>query len=203
MIMKYMQLSRRSTWLVITLLLICGAALLYPSQVSGTTTDQDQSLITHVLRYHSSEAGEVALIWGVNGWQMLPAAQRPADTTIVKSTNDVMQTPMQRTNDAFEVTLQVPAGSTIDYLFHITRARSGVKAEAWDFNRLPEQDFHTLIVANGVTDVPPTISLGQELFGGPADAMSQWVAALILLGMTLLIGCLGLRLYMRNPYVDF
>jgi hypothetical protein len=159
--------------------------------------------VTHVLRYNLSEAGEVALIWGVNGWHMLPEAQRPAGTTIVKTTSDVMQTPMKRTNGSFEVTLQVPAGSTIDYLFHITQARSGVKADAWDLNGVPERDFNTVIVANGVTDVPPTISLGQELFASTADTFSQWIAALILLCMTLLLAIIALRLYMRDLYMDF
>lgn len=200
--MKQLQISRGSAWLVITFLLVCGTAAFHPPHVSGATAYQEQPVVTHVLRYNSSEASEVALIWGVNGWQMLPEAQRPAGTTIVKTVNEVMQTPMNRTNGSFEATLQVPTGSTIEYIFHITRARSRVKAEAWDQNGL-ERNFYTVIVANGVTDVTPTISLGQELFASTADTSSQWIAALVTLGMTLLIGLVGLRFHTRNPYIDF
>src|SRR5688572_21639148 len=104
-----------SVWLVMTLLLVCGAAALRPPHAHGATAYQEQPLVTHVLRYNSSEASEVALIWGVDGWHMLPEAQRPLATTIIKTANEVMRTPMKRVNGLFEVTLQVPAGATINY----------------------------------------------------------------------------------------
>ena len=193
----------RPFWLVMALLLICGAAALRPQPASGATAYQEQPLVTHVLRYSLSEASEVALIWGVDGWHMLPEAQRPQGTTIIKTTSEVMQTPMRRVNGRFEVTLQAPAGTTINYIFHVTQARSGVKADAWDLNGVPERDFNTVIVANGVTDVTPTISLGQELFASTADTLSQWRSALILLCVTLLLAIIALRLYARDPYMDF
>jgi hypothetical protein len=68
---------------------------------------------------------------------------------------------------------------------------------------MPERDFYTVVVSNGVTNVQPTISLGQELLASGSDSISQWIAALTLLGMTLLIGYMILRLYARNPYIDF
>lgn len=189
--------------MVMTLLLICGAAALSPQHVSGATAYQEQPFVTHVLRYNSAEASEVALIWGVNYWQVLPEVQRPLGTTIIKTTSEVMQTPMHRVNGLFEVTLQAPAGTTINYIFHITRTRSGITADAWDLNGVPERDFNTVIVANGVTDVLATVSLGQDLFASPADTISQWVAALILLCVTLLIGIMALRFHTRNPYLEF
>jgi hypothetical protein len=199
--MRHFYISR---WLVcLSLLLVCGAAGLYPPRVSHAAAFQEQPLVSHVLRYTSPEASEVALIWGVNTWQLLPASQRPQGTTITKTTSEVMQTPMRSVNGVFEVTIQAPEGTTINYIFHITRTRSGVSVEAWDLNGMPERDFYTVAVSNGVTNIQPTISLGQELLASGSDAISQWIAALTLLGMTLLIGYVILRLYARNPFLDF
>jgi hypothetical protein len=178
-------------------------ALLCSPTASAVAAYQEQPLVNHVLRYSSWEASEVALVWGVNNWKLLPAAQRPQGTTIIKTISDVMRTPMRRVNGAFEVRVQAPAGATINYIFQITRTRSGVGAEAWDLNGVPERDFYTIAVANGVTDVQPTIWLGQELLASGADATSQWIGALVLLGLTVLIGWVSLRLYARNPYVDY
>ena len=194
---------RRPFWLVMMLLLVCGAVALRPPYVSGATAHQAQPFVTQVLRYDSSEAGEVALIWGVNDWHMLPEAQRPAGTTIIKTKSEVMRTPMKRVNDLFEVTLQAPAGTTINYIFHITRTRSGVSAEAWDLNGLPERDFQTVVAINGITEVAATISLGQQLFASTDDVSLQWISSLILVGITLLIGLVALRVRTRNPYLDF
>jgi len=110
---------------------------------------------------------------------------------------------MKRVNDLFEVTLQAPAGTTINYIFHITRTRSGVSAEAWDLNGLPERDFQTVVAINGVTEVAATISLGQQLFASTYDVSLQWISSLILAGITLLIGLVALRVRTRNPYLDF
>ena len=199
--MRRLSISRWLVWLLP--LLVCGSAGLYPPQASGAAASQEQPFVSHVLRYSSSEASEVGLVWGVNNWQLLPESQRPQGTTIIKTTSEVMQTPMRLVSGVFEVTIQAPAGTTINYIFHITRTRSGVSAEAWDLNGMPERDFYTVVVSNGVTNVQPTISLGQELLASGSDAISQWIAALTLLGMTLLIGYVILRLYARNPYVDF
>lgn len=201
--MKRLHTVRRSAWLAMALLLICGAAVLRPTLASGAATYQEQPFVTHVIRYSSSEASQVALVWGVNDWHMLPEAQRPQGTTIIKTTSDVMQTPMNRVNGMFEVALQAPAGTIVNYIFHITRTRSGVTVDVWDLNGVPERDFFTVAAANGVTNVLPTISLGQALSSSTADVLSQWMAALVFLGMTLLIGLMALRFYARNPYLDF
>jgi hypothetical protein len=196
----------RSHWpirLAIMSLLVCGAAVLYSARASAAATNQEQPVVSHVLRYRSPEASEVALVWGVNNWQLLPEAQRPQGTTIIKTAAEVMQTPMRPMNGVFEVTVQAPAGATINYIFHITRTRSGVSAEAWDLNVVSGREFYTIAVANGVTDVQPTISLGQELFASGADATSQWIAAMVTLGLTLLTGWIIIRLYARNPYIDY
>ena len=201
--MKHVDISRGRVWLVMMLLLVCGAAALRPPHVSGATVSQEQPFVTQVLRYDAPEAGEVALIWGVDDWQILPEAQRPAGTTIVKTTNDVMRTPMERVNGLFEVTLQAPAGTTINYVFHITRTRSGINAEAWDLNGKPERDFQTVVEMDGVTEVQSTIALGEELLASADDIRVQWISALVLAGITVLIIFAALRSRVGNPYLDY
>jgi hypothetical protein len=110
---------------------------------------------------------------------------------------------MDHVNGRFEVTVQAPAGSTISYIFHITRTRSGANADTWDLNGKPERDFLTVAEMNGVTEVQPTISLGEELFVSADDVWSQWVPSLVLIGATLLIGYAALRFRVGNPYLDY
>jgi hypothetical protein len=47
----------------------------------------------------------VLLVWGINGWAVVPEESRPAGT-VVK--NAVMHTPMVREDDAFFAYVQVP-----------------------------------------------------------------------------------------------
>ncbi|MEO7859554.1 MAG: hypothetical protein ABIU05_03780, partial [Nitrospirales bacterium] len=47
--------------------------------------------ITHEIRYHAPEAGEVWLVWGINGWQQAPDTMRPPGTIVP---DKAMQTPM-------------------------------------------------------------------------------------------------------------
>jgi hypothetical protein len=59
---------------------------------------QDQPLVTQEIRYDMPDASEVFLVWGFNGWAVVPEENRPAGT-VVK--NAVMHTPMVREDDAF------------------------------------------------------------------------------------------------------
>ena len=102
-------------------------------------------LIMQEIDYQIPEAGEVFLIWGINGWQILPEATRPKGT-IIK--NAVMQTPMDQQGDRFIAKVQVPAGATIDYGFAITRSRSGEATNIWEANG--SQDFHVIPDSGGV-----------------------------------------------------
>ncbi|MEO8340786.1 MAG: carbohydrate-binding protein, partial [Nitrospirota bacterium] len=74
-------------------------------------------LITFKFHYHAPEAGEVWLVWGINGWQQAPDTMRPPGTIVP---DKAMQTPLVRTNNTFAITIQVPSGTVIDYGFLIT-----------------------------------------------------------------------------------
>src|SRR5688572_30020868 len=56
----------------------------------------DNPLVTQEFQYHMPEAGEVYLVWGVNGWQLTPEETRPMGTVVQEQ---VMHTPMTLKGD--------------------------------------------------------------------------------------------------------
>jgi len=100
--------------------------------------------VTVDLDYQNKEAAEVYLVWGLTrDWLTLPIAQVPAGTRIKQH---LMYTPMTREEGRFKVSLRVPAGSEVNYMFYITRDVAGQPVEAWD--KEPASDDGYRIVAN-------------------------------------------------------
>jgi hypothetical protein len=87
------------------------------------------SLATIEIRYTIPDASAVSLIWGVNGWQVVPEGQQPEGTVIE---NNVMSSPMVREGDQFVIQVQVALGTLINYGFLITEARDGTPFQLWD-----------------------------------------------------------------------
>src|SRR5687768_16267653 len=88
------------------------------SMVIGAPQMAIQALVTQEIRYHFAEAGEVFLVWGIDGWQTLPEAIRPAGTLI---DNNVMHTLMVREGDTFVTQVRSPLGVTLNYGFQIRK----------------------------------------------------------------------------------
>ena len=100
-------------------------------------------LITFKFRYHAPDAGEVWLVWGINGWQQAPDTMRPPGTIVP---DKAMQTPMVRTDNTFILTIQVPSGTVIDYGFLITKTDRDIPAKIWESGRsLPRAKVDALI----------------------------------------------------------
>jgi hypothetical protein len=149
-------------------------------------------LVTQEIRYHMAEAGEVFFVWGINGWQALPEANRPPGTLIK---NKLMHTPMSLDGDIFVATMQVPAGSKLEYGFLITEKRNGWTIdEAWD----GKNSYQVWATESGVIEIYSTLTLPQ----GWLDILWQWRWTL-LFGSVLAGGFLWLRRLTRNPYLDF
>jgi len=55
--------------------------------------DQSQRLVAQEIRYDMPEAGEVFLVWRINGWRVVPEENRPARTMVKDA---VMHTQMAR-----------------------------------------------------------------------------------------------------------
>ena len=91
-------------------------------------------------RYTAPEAGEVFLVWGVDGWKVLPKETRPP-ATFVK--NSLMYTSMQLDGNDFVARLDVPVNMIVDYGFQTRRKRSGAAIEwVWegDYDFISRQD---------------------------------------------------------------
>lgn len=190
-------------YVAVLLLLCCNLMPAAFTPAYAQPARLDTALVTREIRYTSSEAGEVSLVWGVNGWGMLPEALRPAGTTTIKLNNEAMRTPMIRDGEGFVVKVQVPAGSLIDYIFLISKTRSGVAAEAWDVGTLAERQFHVAADQDGVTVATPTVKLAELLYTSPADISVQQLSIFILLGVSLVLVVVIVRMSYRNPFLDF
>jgi hypothetical protein len=117
------------------------------SPASGGGEDGDET-VSYEIRYNNAAASEVILVWGVNGWIVLPEADRPVGTVVEDS---IMKTPMIRDAETFVARVNVPAGTTIDYGFLITKDGLGAPVELWESNG--GQDYHETLAQDGVTEV--------------------------------------------------
>lgn len=106
---------------------------------------------TFEIRYHSSYAGAVTLIWGVDDWRVLPDGERPPGTTVA----DRMYTPMAARGDAFVLAIPSAPGTTINYLFLVPTNRQGKIINAWDSN--DQRNFVSVVTPGAAVDVEATM----------------------------------------------
>jgi hypothetical protein len=133
-------------------------------------------LVTQEIRYHMPEAGEVFLVWGINGWNVVPEENRPVGTEI----NDkVMHTPMVQEGDAFVAKVQIPSCATIDYGFLITEKRGvfDIIRAVWD----GDQDYQMTVSEDGVVEVKSTLTLA----GGLSNVVNIKLYLLVGIGILL------------------
>ncbi len=109
-------------------------------------------LVTQEIRYRAPEAGEVWLVWGVNGWKHVPESLRPP-MTVIK--DGVMHTPMAGKNDLFVATIAVHTGTIINYGFLTTKDRTNEAVRVWQGDG-PSKDFSTVAKSDGTVEIPST-----------------------------------------------
>ena len=80
----------------------------------------DTALVSQRIRYGPTDAHRVSVVWGIDGWQRLPDALLPPQTTTTAS--HLSLTAMERTGTMFEVTLPVPAGRRLEFTFELYQA---------------------------------------------------------------------------------
>ncbi len=132
-----------------------------------------KKLLPVEINYQAPEAGEVVLVWGINGWRMLPEESRPAGTWVE---NKVMKTLMTKIDDDFRATVNVPEGSSLDYGFLITKSKDGSEENIWDGGaegnyQADISEPATLQVASAIKldkqrGLPSTLVVGAYLFAG-------------------------------------
>jgi hypothetical protein len=74
-------------------------------------------LVERDFRYRLDGAGEIILVWGVDGWRVVPQAAEPGKTIVE---DDLMQTRMSRERGVFTATVRVPEGAVMNYGFLVT-----------------------------------------------------------------------------------
>ena len=100
-------------------------------------------LTTQEIRYRMPDAREVVLVWGIDGWSVIPKARRPPGTAV--DSRRRMNTPMHREEDAFVIKVQIPVGSLLNYGFQITPDTSGGPIKIWDGDYSLRPTEHGLI----------------------------------------------------------
>jgi hypothetical protein len=179
----------RVTFFIFTLL-VCvflfffpeGKAAAEPKAVSSSDTGPQETMLTREIRYQSHEAGEVVLVWGIDGWNPISEPLRPSGTLLKKS---VMNTPMLKTGDIFVATIQVPASSMIDFGFLITKPAAGADVAVWDGNG--EQGYHMTVGKRSTIEVVSPVSFSTSGRWNIGDSRSAWFYLGIIGGGTLLL----------------
>jgi hypothetical protein len=123
-----------------------------PATAAPATT-----VITQEIRYQLADAGEVFLVWGINGWQQVPESMRPKGTTVLKE--GAMSSPMTREGDTFVAKVQVPSASIINYGLWITKTRGGEEIGVWDGNGYPPSGYQWVASGGRAAVVLGTINL--------------------------------------------
>ncbi len=173
--------SQTSQYVIYRVLSPAEVSTLALSQAQTLARAADTPLVTQDIRYHMPEAGEVFLVWGINGWAVVTEETRPAGTRVKDA---LMYTPMVREGDTFVAKVQVPSGATIDYVFETTKLRGGVASEVWDTNS--DQDYHSIAAQDGVVEVQTTLALAQGRT--LASTLDTLLPLLLVLGVVLGIG---------------
>ena len=120
--------------------------------ISEPLVTESRPLARRQFRFVMPEAGEVSLVWGINGWQGAPEAFRPVGTMVK---NQVLHTPMDRQSNAFVVQLSLPRGTSVNYCFLITKKR-----DAFDITwPLCEGEYSEQFTADGLREIRSRTSL--------------------------------------------
>ena len=85
------------------------------------------------IRYSAPDAGEVFLVWGVDGWVVPPELTLPEGTEIK---NKVLFTPMEKKDEYYIASLKIPSEAKLDFGFLITRLAVGRPVSIWDDTQL-------------------------------------------------------------------
>lgn len=106
-----------------------------------------QSFVQQTFHYLYPNAGNVVLVWGINGWQNVPEAVGKDETTIEEG---LMNTQMVPSGDFYRATVQVPQGSTIDYGFLLTTPELPIDTDSiWD----GDENYSVLADIDGFVEI--------------------------------------------------
>lgn len=185
---------------IAALCLLLFAALLAAVRPAGAAQHR-QALVSQTIQYLNPDAGAVDLVWAVNGWQLPPDEPRPAGTSLFAADKPMLRSPMMQSAGAFVATLQVPRGTKIDYIFHITKTQSGMPIDVWDIHA-PEQQFTIVADQSATTDVQATVPLAQQIYSSESDIELQLIGIVALGCVGMLLMIVVLRLGRQPLFLD-
>ncbi|MGH7230984.1 MAG: glycosyltransferase family 39 protein [Nitrospiraceae bacterium] len=125
---------------------------------TGSVSALNHALVTQAIRYRMPEAGEVLLVWWINGWETPPPSMRPAGTF---ESNGAIHTPMTRDGEDFVTTVEAPAGTVMTHAFLITKTREGATMSVWDANGYPYRYYVTVARSNRPATILATVNLAK------------------------------------------
>jgi hypothetical protein len=171
-------MARQVVRCALVLLAATCLSFLSPLLVYGAPLAQSQPLVTVELRYHIDGASEVYLVWGVNGWNVLPEAERPEGTAL---RDGIMHTLMSRQGDTFGATLRVPQGTIVDYGFAVTRTSRGAVVQIWQGK--DGGDYHSTIAGESAIDVEASPSIATQVATGHLGVDLPWLGLVLAIGI--------------------
>ena len=137
------------------------------SACSFNNLEPNAGLVVQTVKYVNPAAHDVALAWGVEGWNQLPSSQLSDEVYIQ---NKIMHQHMQRDNGAFTVDIYAPPDATVNFGFLILKDASDLAVAIWDGDYETLADGGSAVEINSALTDSATasdsaqISLGKELF---------------------------------------
>lgn len=114
-------------------------AALLASPALADTAQVHMPLTKQTISYRTTKANEMFLVWAMDNWK-LPQKQFQPVGTIEK--DGMAHTPMQRSGNDFEVGLNLPAGTYIDFMFRATKDSNDAATDSWDVNWNSKYNFY-------------------------------------------------------------
>jgi hypothetical protein len=98
-------------YIIVPLRLICILVIInYAIWGNNTISAQDESVFVK-FEFYSPDSDSGSILWGIDGWKIPEELICPANTKI----DNVLRTPFSYDKGVFSLTLEVPAGSEMDY----------------------------------------------------------------------------------------
>jgi hypothetical protein len=106
-------------------------SLLRCDDIGGVVFSSAAPPVKKTIRYINPDAGEVWIVWGLNGWHGVEGKYRNTGTV---ASSRGMRELMKRGDDGFTADVTVPEGSTVNFGFLVTRRGccQGLSSYIWD-----------------------------------------------------------------------
>ena len=103
--------------------------LLLVSEIAYGDSTTPKSLVAQTIVYKTTRAKEMYLVWTINGWKV-PEEKFWLPGTYIN--NNMAYSKMKALGDSFSITLSLPKGIYIDYMFWASKNEKGEDADGWD-----------------------------------------------------------------------